>query len=145
MSAASAEPQYITPTPWERARFLLAWGAFYAWLFSHVLWLPSAVARIDTPDTCASLGTLQFLAGYVIVVSAIPALLFGWKAWHTRHATQCPPPGSWVLFRTRIYTARWWVTANKLALAAMVVAFAAMPVVIWRELGMSTIFFNHGC
>lgn len=149
MTATAAEPEYITPTPRERLRFVLAWGAFYAWIFSHALWLPAAVARIDTPNPCESLGTLQFLVAYAILATSVPALLFGSRAWRTRRATQYPPPGSWVLWRTRVYTARWWVILSKWSLAAMAVVFAMVPLAILRELGgwqgLLAIFFDHGC
>ena len=149
MTGASAEPVYITPTPRERLRFVLAWGAFYVWFASHFAWLPGMVARLDTPDLCTSLGTLQFLVAYLVVATSIPALLFGSRAWRTRRATQYPPPGSWVLFRTRVYTDRWWVILNKGSLAAMAVVFAMVPLTILRELdgwqGLLAIFFDHGC
>ena len=145
MTQRAAEPVYITPTRWEQLRFVLAWGAFYAWYASHFAWLPGVIARVDVEDPCQRLGTLQLLLVYVLVASSVPALIFGAKAWRTRHATQYPPPGSWVLFRTRVHTARWWVTANKVALAAMAFACAVLPVLVWRELGGLTIFFEHGC
>lgn len=142
--AAAPGPDYLEPTARGRLTLVLAWLAYMAWVASHYWWLPGLVARLDSCRPCASIGTMQFLLAYVVVVTCIPVALFGWKAWRTHRTGQHPPAGSRVMFRRRVHRGAW-ARFNAAVLALGALAFAAVPVLILREMGGWTIFFDHGC
>ena len=144
MKTEAPAPAYLEPTARGRLSFVLAWLVYMGWVVSHYWWLPGVVARLDSCNPCASLGTMQFLLAYIVLVTCLPVALFGRQAWRTYRSGQHPPPGSWVLFRKRVYGGAW-AKFNAAGLALVAIAFAAVPVLLLGELGGWTIFFDHGC
>jgi hypothetical protein len=125
-------------------RLVLERAAIFAWFMSHLWWVPAVVDRIDGADPCASLGTLQFLFAYAMVVTCVPTALLAWWTGQTLRAGQSPTPGSRVMFRTRVRTG-WFARLDALGFAALAAMLAVVPVTVWREIGGLEIFLNHGC
>lgn len=120
---------------------LLAYAGF---VFSHALWVPPMVARINECDPCASLGEIRFLAGYLLAVSCLPSAVCAWQFLRHWRAGQIPRPQARVMFRTRVWTGAWYhCQLLMFGLAALLALY--IPLLLWRELPFLTIFVDSGC
>lgn len=135
---------YVEATWRTRTKALVAFAAFIGWLWSHSLWVPGLVDRLDQGAPCDSLGELQFLVAYTLFVVSLPPIVFGWRAWRTWRSGQVPPPGTWVLFRWRIRTGNR-ARIDAIGLLVVALLFAYIPVEIWTEIDGLEIFLDHGC
>lgn len=118
--------------------------AYLGFVFSHALWVPAMVARIDECEPCAGLGEMRFLAAYFLVVSFLPSIYFYWQVHRHRRAGQIPRPEAWVMFRTRVWTGAWYqCQLIMMGLGGLVTL--AFPAFLLTEFPYWAVFFDSGC
>lgn len=98
---------FITPTPRQRLLALAKIVTPYLVLFGIFLMARSIAARDPCGNGCEFLPTLRLVVGTGLAILVALALFFASKGLRVLRSGQVPPPGTWVLFRTRIHTGAW--------------------------------------
>lgn len=121
-----SEPTFIVPTPRERA--LAVAKAVSPLLVGALAFL--GFSQLPKPDACAGdcawLPLLRYFLAAGIVLLGTFAVLAVRRARLSWVSGQYPPPGTWVLFRTRVYTGLWPRIDAVFSLALCAVALFAL-------------------
>lgn len=134
-----ATPEYALPSWVSRAKLAAMLALLIAWAYSHQLWMPALAAKIDSSCGCEALAPARLGALYFVVLPIPVALLAGWFAQRIHRSGQVPPPGTWLMVRTRVRRGSW----AKVAVATYAVfgiGMAILPGVIAYELDISYLY-----
>lgn len=98
---------FITPTPRQRLLALAKILVPAVVLFAVYQLARTIAAREPGGSACEFLPMLRLVIAFGTSILLALIVFFGSKGLRVLRSGQFPPPGTWVLFRTRIHTGTW--------------------------------------
>jgi hypothetical protein len=133
------QPQYIQPTWRDRGKLFFIYILVFVWWISHPLWVSPLIELAPCESVCKVLLNLQFVTAYAMLVPLTVSIFLASYAKRIFESNQFPPPGTLLLFRTRLRTG-WLVKLEGAFVMLGAIFFALCPGLIANFLRAGYIF-----